>query len=394
MKTITRRLAALAAAPLLAGALVAAPGSAQAANGNATSAGYWLGQQLTNGLVFNEQYEYNDYGLTIDVLQALLDTDTQPAKRTEIVSALRERVNEYTSAGGTGKFITAVQDAGAVPTSFGGVNLVQRLEDKIVGSDDPEAGRGRDYVGDFSSTLTQSLIVRGLSGVDSNKAAAAVSYLLKQQCADGGFREAMFTEAVADDPETPFDDSREAVDRTCGDSTTAGDDGETVDATAFAVRALIEAKIGAEVPDVQAPLSRAVLYLLKQQQADGSFRNDGASNSNSTGLAAAALSVYGKAGPADLAAAWLVKRQATKAAATGNQLAGELGAIAFDNNALADGKADGIGVPDRDQWIRATSQAAAGIDALLPAKKLSIKPKYSTRPRSAQQLVTVTGLAA
>ncbi|RYJ05420.1 MAG: hypothetical protein EON52_11665, partial [Actinomycetales bacterium] len=374
--------------------------AAQAASSNASSASYWLSQQLTNGIA-SYKYEYDgevystdDVGLTIDVLQAFVDTDTQTAKQQTILDALEDRVDSYTSAGGTGKLITAVQGAGEEPRLFGGVNLVERLEDKLVTSG-AEAGRAVDSP-DYSSTLTQALAVRGLSVANStDEAASATSYLLKQQCADGGFRESMFAEATPDtNPSDGFDDSVSAVDRTCGDSATSGDDKETVDTTAIAIQALLEANISAEVPGTVERAEKAADYLLKQQTTAGSFRNDGKSNANSTGLAAAALWATGHEAAADRAAAWLVKRQVTKASSVGTQLTGELGAVAFNDEALANAKLDGIEDLDRGQFIRATSQALAGLDKLLGAKTLKVTPKYASRPRSAQQLVTVTGLKA
>lgn len=397
MKTTTRRLAALAAAPLLAGVLVAAPGSAQAApNANASSASYWLVNQLTDGLaVYDYEYEGETYtttdvGLTIDVLQALVDSGTQTAKQATIATALEGKVGSYTSAGGTGKLITAISGAGKNPRSFGGVDLVARVEGKVVDGGD-EAGRAVDSP-DYSNTQTQALVVRALADEDSPKVASTLGYLLKQQCADGGFRSAMFTEAVADDPEDPYDYAIDAVDRQCGDSTTSGDDDETIDATSFAVQALIAAR--AQGASVQSQLSKAVRYLLDEQGADGGFENDGSANANSTGLAAAALDTYGKADAAHAGAAWLLKRQATKAVATGNKLADDLGAIAFDDDVLANGKADGIESLDLGQWIRSTSQAVAGINAYYPAATLKVTPKYAARKQAAQQLVTVSGLRA
>jgi hypothetical protein len=59
-----------AAAVLAAGALVlTTTGTAQAAPED--TSGGWLAGQLTNGLVHNDQFDFDDYGLSIDVGIAL-----------------------------------------------------------------------------------------------------------------------------------------------------------------------------------------------------------------------------------------------------------------------------------------------------------------------------------
>src|SRR5690606_27243067 len=130
----------------------------------------------------------------------------------------------------------------------------------------------------------------------------------------------------------------------------------TIDSTAFAIQALLVARDKGQA-GLQDDIDDATNWLLKQQAGDGSFENDDNANTNTTGLAAATLKSVGKPGAAGSAAAWIVSHQVTDALAEDTKLANELGAIAFDQDAMKAGKAAGIPVNQRDQWIRATSQA-------------------------------------
>ena len=111
-------------------------------------------------------------------------------------------------------------------------------------------------------------------------------------------------------------------------------------------------------------LHAAESWLVRKQRTNGSFREDGAANSNSTGLAAAALADLGHVHRADLAAKWLRRLQVTTALAKDGALGGERGAVAFDRAAFKAGVDNGITRDVRYQWRRATAQAAVGLDAL------------------------------
>lgn len=383
MRTSTlRRLGAAVIAPALAtGMIVAAPSAQAAPNSYAYSAARWLSDQLTDGVVHNEQYDFDDYGLSLDVFFALEALDTRADDRAEIIAAFKADPTVYTSsafdpgsvyAGATGKLATAVQESGADPVAFGEHNLIAEAEARVtkVGS---ATGRATDQATnngqpvDYSNSIGQSWVVRALTTAESELADETVDYLLKQQCADGSFRSAM-------------------ADVAC----TAG--AGTIDATAFAVQALDVAK-DAGVANLQDDIDDAAGWLLKQQAADGSFANDGEPNTNSTGLAAATLAAIGQTGAAGSAASWIVSHQVTDAVAEDTALANEIGAIAFDQSALDAAKRAGITAPQRDQWVRASAQAAVGVDAQLGRAALGVTAPTGFIAGGSRITVSATGLA-
>lgn len=381
VRNLRRLSAALIAPAVAAGVLVAAPSAQAAPNSNSDSSARWLSSQLTDGLIHNPNFGgFDDYGLSIDVFYTLSDLGTGAADRAAIIAALKTNAAAYSGsgtdiyAGATGKLASAAQTAGAVATDFGGVDLIAQAEGRVT-TTGSAAGRATDsfdptstWGADYSNTIGQSWVVRALSTAGSSLAAETINYLLKQQCNDGSFRTAM-------------------NDASC--TTGAG----TIDATAFAIEALGVAKKAGQ-PNLQDDINAAVAWLLKQQQANGAFLNDGEANSNTTGLAAATLKKVGQNVAADSAATWILSNQVTVANSAGNALASEVGAIAFDQDALAAGKLDGITEAIRDQWIRATSQAAVGINALLPAKKLSLAVPSGYIRSGSTITVSTSGLAA
>ena len=158
----------------------------------------------------------------------------------------------------------------------------------------------------------------------------------------------------------------ESVDHTC-DGGSAAQSGASVDATAFGVQALLVADrrdVDVSEQRIDDALAAAEAWLLRKQRASGAFREDGVANSNSTGLAAAALADLGRKGRADRAAEWVRERQVTRALARDGALGGERGAVALDDAAFDKAVEDGITGGVLYQWQRATAQAAAGLDAL------------------------------
>lgn len=381
-RTTLRRLGAALVAPAIAtGMLVAAPAAQAAPNSYAYSAARWLSDQLTDGVVHNEQYQFDDLGLSLDIFFALKDLDTRPADRSKIIAALAANPSAYVGsgqnvyAGATGKLASAVQQAnGTSSATVGGIDLIDRAEGRVV-TTGPATGRANDafdpadeYGGDYSNTIGQSWVVRALATADSELADETVGYLLAQQCGDGSFRG-----TLADAP--------------C----TTGNG--TIDATAFALQALVVAKAKGQA-NLQDDIDDAVKWLLTQQSADGSFLNDGGANTNSTGLAAATLKAAGQTGAAGSAASWIVSHQVTDAAAEDSALANELGAIAFDQTALSAAKGAGITVTTRDQWIRASAQAAVGIDAQLPKGSVAVSAPTGFIAAGSTIAVSATGLSA
>ena len=355
MRTSARRLAAVALTTAVAAGstLVAAPAPA-ATNGYAASATTWLNRQLTHGLVHNDQFHFDDYGLSLDVYFAL-KTLGRPGIAASILDAVRRNPTAYiefqsnASAGATAKLATAVETDGRNPRAFGGVNLVRRLQGLVVTSG-AQKGRAVDQgPSDFSNTIGQAFTVRALSGVHSGLVDEATAFLLGQQCSAGFFREALQSAATP----TTF---------RCNQETPAAT--PSVDSTSFAVQALVAARRNG-VRGLGDNLARAGRWLAGQQRSNGSFVGNGTANTNTTGLAAAALAATGHRAAAERAAGWISRLQVSAAVAAAHpRLRREVGGIAYDPAGLAAGRAHGIPVDQRDQWRRATAQAATGVNAV------------------------------
>lgn len=297
------------------------PSSAPSAT--ATSAAAWLAGQLQRGLVVQDGLP--SYGASLDLFFAFQATGTQLDAAKAIVAAIQADPSQYLGAhgdqyaGAHGRLLTAVEAVGSDSRGFNGIDLVKAAEQLLL-----PTGRASDQSerGDYSDTVAQAWVVRGLAAAQSAKAADALAYLLRQQCTDGGFRAA------------------EADDR-CATAQ------ESVDATAYAAMALAEAA-KAKLAGAGDALTRAVDYLLTAQAGDGSFGAGGAgatANAASTGLAAAVLRANGEEAQAKQAVAWLATLQASD------------GAIAPD----AAAKAAGESPSTLAQWQTATAQAVLGL---------------------------------
>ncbi len=350
-----RRTGALVAGgALVASGLVLAPvGPASAiAPGEATSGSAdWVEAQLTDGVVVNDQYDFEDIGLTIDAALAL-DAAGRDDAVTDIADAVSDpaRLLGYIGdgvveayAGATAKAVVLAQAAGQDPTGFGGVDLVQRLEDRVL-TDGPAAGRIQDQslYGDYANVIGQAFAVRALDETDSDLTNLTTEHLLAQQCSAGYFR----IELSAAD----------AAEQSCEASGGAPD----VDATAFAVRALAGQ---ADDTDVEQAIAAAGEWLAGVQATDGSLVGNSTPNSNSTGLAAVALDLAGLDCPAGAAAGFVLGLRVTDPAA-GSGLAEETGAIGYDRSATAAAADEGITEESQDQWRRATFQAMTALDVL------------------------------
>ena len=75
----------------------------------------------------------------------------------------------------------------------------------------------------------------------------------------------------------------------------------------------------------------------------------------------------------------------------GTPLAGQRGAIAYDHAALKYAKSHGITGPNRDQWRRATAQAAPGLQYLSRLLSLPVL-RYAVRLAVAVFLTAAAGL--
>ena len=273
-----------AAAVLAAGTLVlTTAGSAQAASVD-TSAD-WLGRQLTNGIVHNDQYDSEDYGLTADTALALKAIGGPRATVRQIRGALSRHVDSWTTgadfgtddvyAGSVAKAVVLAEATSGDPRAFGGVNLVTRLQ-RRVSNVAPTVGRIQDKsgYGDYANTIGQSFAARGLTVAGASKAGAATTFLLEQQCAAGFFRLNFAAPA----------DATQGCD--AGTATASAPD---TDVTALAVLNL--QAFPKKSPAVRAAITDAVGWLKRHQKRDGSSvaARHREQQQHSTGLAGWAL---------------------------------------------------------------------------------------------------------
>lgn len=348
-KSLRRGLVATAATALGAGLLAVPAAQADTSRTPQTvNAADWLSSQVIDGVLYNEQFDFVDWGLTLDTLLALDAVGGYNAKVADIADALADDLGSYIGtgaesyAGSTAKALVAVQAAGSLtdetPTDFGGTDLVKTTEDRVDGT-----GRLADQsaFGNFANVFGQAFAVKGLHAAESGEAAAATTFLLQQQCADGGFR----------------------LDFTATDTSCSGDDAQT-DSTAIAVDALLPQR-GTQAVDTA--LEDAEAWLLDQQDDDDFSFAGGpgteTANTNSTAVAAVALEKLGDADRAAKAAAWIAERQVTAYSACGTELDGQFGAVGYDDAAIATAEDDGIEVETADQWRRATAPAITALQS-------------------------------
>jgi hypothetical protein len=363
MSHLSRRLGALVAASALTLSgltLLAGPAQAAAADDRPKTVGAdWLAGQLTNGLMHNPNFGgFDDYGLSIDAGLALDAVGGHGTDVQAISTALAGAINSYVTgddfgdtpssyAGATAKAAVFAAAAGDDPTSYGGLDLVSRLEDRVA-SAAPITGRIEDlstFGTDYANTIGQAFAGDALDAASSTKAADALSYLLEQQCSAGYFRLFMT-------------EDKTATDQTCEGGRASGASSPDPDATSTAIRMLLP-QIDTS-PAAARAVGKAEAWLLGHQNADGSFgggTSTSGANANSTGLAAWALGALGDSDAAASAAVWVRQHQADELASCPNALSTQTGAIGYDDAGLASGRTSGITDATSDQWRRATSQA-------------------------------------
>ena len=310
----------------------------------------WLGSQVTEGTVRNEQYGIDDTGLAVDVALALHGVGEQEATVQAVSDRLAEDVATYTapgfgtltSAGATAKAVVLAEAVGADPSSYGGTDLVDQLE-RTVADGGPAAGRIQDVLdpkersaADYANVVGQAYAVQGLAAADSPEAGAATDFLLAQQCSGGWFR-------------LDFSKDATSADQSCDADPSSKPD---LDTTSFALRAL---RADDSAPVVEARDS-ALAWLKQQQAKDGSFGGSGAGtpNTNSTGLAGTALGEAEDTAGAERAATWVFGRQAVDCQSFPPAVRG---AIAYDDAGLATAARRGISVKAADQFRRASAGA-------------------------------------
>lgn len=353
MKPLIRSSAVLCAGLLAITAVTTVAGSASAATPERDAAG-WLADQPTKGVVYNKQHKFDDYSLSADIARTLTAVGAERRTVKQIRTALAKNVDNWTLgyqgspdvyAGQVAKAIVLAQETGVKPRSFGGVDLVERLEGRV-STTGPTTGRISDKseYGDFANVIGQALAAQGLSNAKSSLADEVLGFLLDQQCAKGYFRLDFATSPTAD--------------QTCDGGKKLADP----DATAMTVLSL--QAIEKPTRAVRAAIKDGVRWLKAQQRANGSFGGGvttKASNANSTGLAATVLGQAGACGAATEAATWLSRLQVTKPSAAGTRLARQVGAIAYDRAGLVEGRKHGIDKGTAYEWQLATVQAAPAL---------------------------------
>lgn len=359
----TRRAVGLLATPALAlatlAALPAAPSYAAEDPIPVAAGAAWLQSQLTDGLIHNNQYGFDDLGLSVDVALGLDTVGGHDATVQDVTDAIAANIVEYTSyqagatpetthvlAGSLAKALALATTVGRDGNAFGGKDLVAELEAQVA-TEAPNHGRIQDtfdatipFETDFSNTIGQAFAAQGLDAENSTLVDPVTDFLLAQQCSEGYFR---LNFAAPDAPA-----------QTCDADPAAAPD---TDVTAIAVIAL---QSQTDDGDIQAAVTRATTWLADSQATDGSFgggTSTEAPNANSTGLAGWALGIEGNIAAAAEAAVWVRGVQADDPEPCTTGLTGELGAIGYDSPGHGLGRSQGIVAETEDQWRRTSAQA-------------------------------------
>lgn len=392
-----KRLPIVAALAVAASTLAVAPAGAtiapsSPAGGRAVSAGAtWLTSQLTSGILRNDEYNYDDLGLSADIAFALDAVGGHAATVNQIVDAIERDTESWVGgftpgrvyAGSLAKMVSVVEAAGQEPRSFGGADQVVRLEG-LVATDAPVNGRLEDagvdpsdpFDADFVNVIGQSFASRALTAVGSSRAKDATSFLLLQQCSKGFFRGSLTSDKTS-------------VEQGCDPAVDTPD----VDATALAVINILETPEALTAAKGAAYL--AANWLKSQQLADGSFdAGDLGTNANTTGLAGWALAEAGQDAAASKAAGWLRGHQVADLAPCATTLSADNGAIAYKPADLAAARSAGsFSVPLRELARRASAQALPAL-AHAPAGGEVTVSAPATAPEQTTVTVTVAGLGA
>ncbi|WP_101523965.1 hypothetical protein [Nocardioides houyundeii] len=295
-----------------------------------------------------------DVGSSIDLVLGLSASGLLAQEATAVTDAVAEGLPAYVGSGGevysgaSAKALRLAVDQGRDPHDFGGLDLQARVEDRVA-TKSRIAGRlqDRSEFGDYANSIGQSYAAAALSAVGSERAESVTDFLLAQQCEEGFFRLAFAAKGAAEQG-CDADDSLPAE--------------QAPDTTALVAVQL--APLAEDDEQVQDALTAATKWLLAQQADDGSFADpENGTNSNTTGLAGWALLELGEDDAAARAAGWVRDLQvAQEGDGSGEEslgkLAGETGALAYDEASLAEGREYGLADPlDRSPWVVAGVQA-------------------------------------
>lgn len=319
----------------------AAPPSSGQASSDAdvqVSAG-WLGRQLAaaGGVFVNTEYDYTDWGLTIDSLLALSAAGVGKNQIEATAAKIYASGEAYIGAPGdssswarVAKTALALQVAGLDPTTFPDGKSTRNLLAELRSAMNADGSFGTGDV-----PFTHAVALLALARTEGGVPAQALNWLADQQCATGANKGSY------------------------GYSACVGD----VDSTALAIQALQ----GAGVSNSATPIAGASTWLISQQDTGGGFAASGDVNANSTGLAGQALRGLGKTGPATKSATFIGTLTVSCSSLTDETAFtnADVGAIAYDQAGWSSGVTDGV-ADSSDQWVRATSQGllALGLPTL------------------------------
>lgn len=338
----------LMAVPLVA-ALLASLGLSPAAadtgelRPNATSAINWLIEQTNDDGSLSSYGTEPDMGLTLDAALAGMVVGTSREVIDGWIDAAEPHVAKVaTDNGRVAKVVLTLAAAGRSTTDFGGINP-QDLVRKSVTASGYTTGHSEG-----TNAFGQSLAMIAMART-GELPASTVSFLVGQQCSNGGFPMYFATDATGH----------------CDAVNTIPDP----DGTAMVIMAL-RAGEAKGISGAGASLTKAVAWMKAQQKPNGAFTGHPtftpSENTNSSGLVAGAL--------ADLEPAVTAK---TGQWVSGLQIkAGEnAGAVAYDKAAFdaAKGTISRVG---KGQWVRSTAQA---VFAFAPIDLYRLVPRYERK---------------
>ena len=274
----------------------------------AKAAAGWLARQLTGPRHDHLVTAFTpkpDPGLAADVVLSFDAAGVAQAAAQRVTTWLAAKADSFTAVSGSGrdpghlaKLLLVAEAQHANVHSFGGLNLVQLLKS----AEQPTGAftdTGNPSTGD--SPVSQALALIALSHTGSITDwpdAKAISWLVGQQCGDGGFYFA----------------SQGSPPTHCND----------VDSTAFAAQALLTVH--------SSVASSAISWLRRHRNPDGGYglafgSSNPSSNTNSTAVTVQALRQAGYS--AGFGLSWLHKHQLGCSAPVGRR-----GALKFDDDAF------------------------------------------------------------
>ena len=195
IRPVRTALVALSTAALGVGVLAAPPASAEpspalrAAKAAAPStdstpstiAAEWIAGELRDGLIVGSSGP--DFGLTIDTGMALSTVASQSGTVTAINNSLEPRIADYVGdgtkesyAGPLAKAATFARVAKKNPTSYGGINLITRLEERTADA----------TTGPAPNTQAEPARRPGLRQVGVRRLRQRGRSVLRRACADAG----------------------------------------------------------------------------------------------------------------------------------------------------------------------------------------------------------------